>query len=222
MFDTLMSLIAPHHCSGCGVVGTLLCDSCKYDILDDPFVGCVSCGSGLAGASGICRRCKVPYSRGWCVADRRSTIQNLIGTYKFNNARSAFVQLAELLNDRLPVLPDNTVIVPVPTVSSHIRERGYDHMLLIAKRFASLRNLPLETLLQRQTNTKQRDASARRRNEQASDAFYSSKVPDASSVYLVLDDVITTGATVKYASKVLLDAGAKEVWVASISRQPLD
>jgi competence protein ComFC len=95
-------------------------------------------------------------------------------------------------------------------------------MLLIAKRFARLRNLPVGMLLQRQTSTKQRDASARRRIEQAKVAFYSSKVLDTSSVYLVLDDVITTGATVKYASKVLLDAGAKEVWVASISRQPLD
>lgn len=222
MLDMLMSLIAPHHCCGCDIVGTVLCESCKYNILDDPFVGCISCGAGLAGQSGICKRCTVPYSRGWCVADRRSTVQNLIGNYKFNNTRGAHIELAELLNDRLPMLPSNVVVVPVPTVSSHIRERGYDHMLLVAKRLARLRSLPLETALQRKTKTKQRDATARRRNKQAKDAFYCPKVLDSSRVYLVLDDVITTGATVKYASRALLDAGAKEVWVASISRQPLD
>lgn len=222
MLDTLMSFIAPHHCCGCGVVGTVLCESCKYNILDDPFVGCISCGAGLSGPSGICKRCTVPYTRGWCVADRRSTVRNLTGHYKFNNARSAHKELADLLNDRLPILPSNTVVVPIPTVSSHIRERGYDHMLLVARRFSRLRSLPLETVLQRKTKTKQRDATAQRRDEQARDAFYCSKMLDTSRVYLVLDDVITTGATVKYASKALVDAGAKEVWAASISRQPLD
>lgn len=222
MLDMLMSLIAPHHCCGCGIGGTVLCEGCKYDIFDDPFVGCVSCGARIAGPSGICKRCSVSYARAWCVADRRSTIQNLIGDYKFNNARNAHRMLAELLNDRLPELPANVVFVPVPTVSSHIRERGYDHMFLIAKRLSRLRNLPIETALQRKTNTKQRDATARERNEQAKEAFQCSQVLDSSKIYLIIDDVITTGATVKYASKALIVSGAKDVWVASISRQPLD
>jgi predicted amidophosphoribosyltransferase len=39
--------------------------------------------------------------------------------------------------------------------------------------------------------------------------------------YLLVDDVVTTGATIKYAAKALKDAGAGDVWVAAIARQPL-
>lgn len=223
MLDALMSLIAPHHCSGCGIRGTLLCESCKYNILEDPFVGCVSCGKRLAGKNGICTQCRVPYNRAWCVADRRDTLQRLIGNFKFTYARSAYKPLAELLHEHLPELPAATVIVPVPTAPPHIRQRGYDHMLLVARYLARLRNRPLENkLLCRTTNTKQRSVSARQRMKQAQVAFEANGVADSRATYLLIDDVITTGATVKYASKALLNAGAKEVWVASISRQPLD
>jgi ComF family protein len=156
------------------------------------------------------------------VADRRDHLQRLIGNYKFTNARAAHRPLAELLDTNLPELPENTVIVPVPTVSSHIRERGYDHMLLIARRLSRLRRLPISTRLQRATSTKQRAAGRRQRTEQAKVAFICRDQLDPDLTYLLIDDVITTGATVKYAAQALLNAGAVNVWVASISRQPLD
>lgn len=222
MLDKALSFLAPHTCSGCHISGTLLCDNCKYDIISEPFSGCVACGIAIAKADGICRGCTVPYARAWCVADRRDHLQRLIGNYKFTNTRSAYMPLADLLDAHLPELPDNTVIVPVPTVSSHIRQRGYDHMLLIAQRLAKLRGLPYCTDLQRATSTKQRSASAKQRTMQAKRAFRIRKSLDNDKVYLLIDDVVTTGATIKYATKVLLDAGAQTVWVASISHQPID
>ncbi len=222
MIDKLMSFVAPHHCSGCDIPGTLLCNNCKYDITSEPFSSCVACGKGVAGASGICGNCTVPYQRAWCVADRRDHLQRLIGNYKFTNARSAYVPLADLLHQHLPELPTNTIIVPVPTVSSHIRQRGYDHMFLITRRFGRKRGLPAITSLQRVTSTKQRSASAKQREKNAKAAFVCRRQLDADKIYILIDDVITTGSTVKYAAQALLDAGAGTVWVASISRQPLD
>lgn len=95
-------------------------------------------------------------------------------------------------------------------------------MALIARHFARQRNLPFVATLQRRTNTKQRAASARQRTTNAKEAFAVHKKPDPEKIYLLIDDVVTTGATIKYATKTLLDAGAMTVWVASISRQPLD
>ncbi len=203
-------------------MGSLLCDNCKYDIISEPFGTCVACGKAPQLASGLCSDCRVPYQRAWCVADRRDHLQRLIGNYKFTNARSAYIPLAGLLDTHLPDLPANTVIVPVPTVSSHIRQRGYDHMLLIARRLGRLRRVPVDTTLQRATSTKQRAASARQRTAQAKVAFMCPRPLDPEAIYLLIDDVITTGATVKYATQTLVDAGATTVWVASISRQPLD
>ncbi|MDB5177188.1 MAG: putative Phosphoribosyltransferase [Candidatus Saccharibacteria bacterium] len=222
MIDTLLSFVAPHHCSGCAQIGSLLCDNCKYDITQEPYGACCACGKGLVTAKGLCGSCRVPYERAWCVADRRDQLQRLIGNYKFTNTRAAYRPLADLLHAHLPELPSNVVIVPVPTVNSHIRQRGYDHMLLVANRLAKLRGISVATDLQRATNTKQRAAGRAQRIKQAKKAFMCQKSLDPSLIYLLIDDVITTGSTVKYASQTLIDAGAQTVWVASISRQPLE
>lgn len=222
MIDRLLSFVAPHHCCGCGKIGSLLCSNCEYDIISEPFETCVSCDEQLAGAKGVCQGCSVAYDRAWCVGRRQDTLQHLIGNYKFTNAKAAHHSLALLLDKRLPLLPDTTIIVPIPTVSSHIRQRGYDHMLRMAKTLGRFRNIPVSTALERQTSTKQRDASRSVRIKQAKAAFICNRPLDPDVTYLLLDDVVTTGATVNYAAATLKAAGATTVWVATISRQPLD
>lgn len=222
MIDTLLSYVAPHHCSGCGETGTLLCDNCKYDIISEPYSACVACSKGLAGKQGLCSSCHVPYERAWCAAARHDTLQRLIDSYKFSNAKAAYFPLTSLLHENLPELPSDIIIVPIPTVASHIRQRGYDHALLVARHFAKTRQLTLSPVLQRKSTTMQRGANKRTRTAQAKQAFVCHQQLDTATTYLLIDDVITTGATVKYAAKTLIDAGAGVVWVASISRQPLD
>lgn len=222
MLDGLLQHIAPHYCCSCDKAGTLLCDNCKYDIISEPFWACVACGINAAGKNGICEKCKVAYAKGWCVSSRTESLKNVIDHYKFMNGYAAYKPLASLLDEILPELPVDTVIVPIPTLSSHIRQRGYDHMLLIAKELAKRRKLFLSTSLVRQTATRQRDANAKTRYKQASEAFEWRTRSNPQAVHLLVDDVVTTGATLHYAAKALHDAGVENVWAASISRQPLD
>jgi ComF family protein len=135
--------------------------------------------------------------------------------------RSGYKSLGDLLLFVLPDLPKDTVIVPVPTISSHVRERGYDHMLLIAKYIAKSRRLECRQLLRRVTNTKQRQSSARQRKAQAKAAFAADAITNCNRPYLLIDDVMTTGATIKYAARALKKAGARNVWVAVIAYQGL-
>lgn len=95
-------------------------------------------------------------------------------------------------------------------------------MLLVARHFAKIRHLPLSVVLRRRTATMQRGAGARQRTAQAKEAYICPVVLDPEATYLLVDDVMTTGATMKYAAKTLADSGAQNIWVASISRQPLD
>ncbi len=220
MIDKILSLIAPHHCCGCGEIGSLLCPNCKYDITSEPFELCIACGSLANRQTGVCRSCRVPYQKAWCVGERSDSLQRLIGDFKFQNARSAHIQLTDLLDDTLPQLPADTIIIPIPTVRSHIRERGYDHMLLIARRLAKRRGLSVQTSLQRATSTKQRGIGRRERIAQAKIAFRHDGPLNPNQTYLIIDDVVTTGATLKYAAITLQSAGAKNIWVASVSRQP--
>ena len=172
--------------------------------------------------SWICKECAPPYERAWVVGERSGVLQRLIGLYKFERARAAYKPLADMLSEVLPELPSNTVIVPVPTISSHIRERGYDHMLLISRRIARQKGLSLKRLLIRTVNTKQHQASAAKREAQSRVAFAVKGNIDPNVPYLLVDDVVTTGSTIKYAARTLRRAGAKHVWVAIIARQTLD
>ena len=100
------------------------------------------------------------YSRAWCVGERKDALQRLIGLYKFERVRSAYLVLGDLLVAVLPDLPDDVVVVPVPTVPSHIRQRVYDHTLLLARRLARSKHLKLSKVLIRATDTMQWHTSA--------------------------------------------------------------
>lgn len=221
MIDDFISMIAPHHCCGCGKIGGLLCDDCKYNIIHEPINSCLVCNRPT-NSNCLCNTCKVPFNQAWVVGERNGILQRLIGLYKFERAISAYEDLGGLLVDILPELPSNCIVIPIPTVSSHIRERGYDHMLLIAKYIAKARNLKCRQLIYRQTNTKQRQKGARQRIEQAKRAFGLKGNIDTNVPYLLIDDVYTTGATIKCASQILRKAGAKQIFVAIIARQTLD
>ena len=221
MIDELLSSIAPHICCGCGQIGTLLCDSCKDDIINNKLDVCLVC-QRPCGQAGVCRNCRVPYDRAWFVGFRRDTLQRLVGLYKFERMKSAYKTLGDLMIESLPHLPADVVVVPVPTVRSHIRERGYDHAVLLAKYIAVRLELKFSQVLVRQTVTKQRQASASDRRKQASNAFALSGDVDMTRPYLLIDDVMTTGATLEFASRMLKQAGASQVFVAVIARQTLD
>lgn len=221
MIDRMLSVIAPHLCCGCGKIGSTLCGNCKYDIVSELKTVCIRCQKPC-GEKGICASCHLPYSRAWCVGERQGSLQRLIGLYKFERVRSAYKDLGDLLSAAMPDLPAGVVIVPIPTVAAHIRQRGYDHTLLLARYIARKRQLPLQQLLVRLTKTTQRQESAAVREAQAKAAFAVKGTVSKDSIYLLIDDVMTTGATLKYATKALQAAGATQVWVAVVARQTLD
>ncbi len=218
MIDTLLSKVAPYPCVSCDDLNGPLCDNCKYNIVSEPFVGCVACGSGVS-QHGVCDRCRVPYLQAWCVGRRSDELELLIDRYKFYRLKSAAESLALMLAEILPVLPSGTVVVPVPTIRRHVRQRGYDHVELLARRVARLKHVEYRSHIHRKTQAVQHNSTRAERIKQAKIAFGVDDTLDPTVPYLVIDDIVTTGSTVKYAAKALRDAGAREVWVAAIARQ---
>lgn len=217
MIDRLLSFTAPHHCYGCDKIGTSICDHCKNDIVTGANTTCIGCGL-LVVKNGLCSRCNGLYDRGWVVASYEGIIERAIKGYKFNSERSLSNEFSELLYATLPTLPKTVLIIPVPTVPAHVRERGFDHTERIAKRLARRTGVRYATLLYRRMTTKQRGASRKVRIEQAKQAFGVKGYVDPCAIYLLLDDVVTTGSTIKYAAKALRDAGATTIWVAALAR----
>jgi competence protein ComFC len=221
MIDTLFSYLAPHPCCSCGKLGSLLCDNCKYNIICEISISCMICGA-ISANNGICSTCTAPYSKAWCVGERTDELKRLIDGFKFENKKEAYKPLGDLLDACVAQLPEETVIVAIPTTSAHIRVRGYDHALLVGKYFAAKRGLTYRPVLQRRTNTSQRNANRKERLLQAKMAFKTTGNISDNVPYLLIDDITTTGATLHFAAKALRAAGATTVWVATIARQPLD
>jgi len=158
------------------------------------------------------------------VSERTDVLQAVLNGYKFERQRSSYKVLGSLLDEHLPFFPKETiVVVPIPTVAHHVRIRGYDHTKLIARRFATLRKIPLDVhTLGRKTASTQLGANRKDRIAQAKEAFIVKKAITGDETFVLVDDITTTGSTLEYAARALKEAGASTVWVASIARQPLD
>lgn len=218
--ERVLEVIAPHPCSGCGKMGTLLCPYCKYDIICEPFVGCILCGARQA--RGICELHHAPLEGVFTVGVRDSTLEAILNKLKFERVKAAAAPLAELIVELLPRLPEGVVIVPIPTVQSHVRQRGYDQVDLLARHVASFTGISVARVLRRKSNATQHIVGRVKRQQQAEQAFTlrDHHVISGKTV-LLLDDIVTTGATLLAAAELLYEAGAR-VYAVTLAYQPLD
>ena len=215
-FPSLLDLLAPHSCRGCGRIGNVLCNRCKNNIILDYSNFCPNCKTKIS--SSRCKKCKsLP------PIFTISTLSDLMGTlihdFKYNFNRSLAKPLAGIIHHTLPVIDGPAVVVPLPTISRHVRERGLDHTYLIAKHFAKLSHYQTQKLLIRTNNTVQVGSSRKDRITQASAAYQLSPKAKISpdTTYILFDDVWTTGASMKSAIKKLRQAGAKKIIVAVLA-----
>ena len=111
-------------------------------------------------------------------------------------------------------------IVPIPATSAAVRRRGFDHMERIGNICSSWTGLPLvKALIPRAGVTDQRNLGREQRRENLAGSFTADfAFSDIPRRIIVIDDVITTGATSAAAAKALLDAGAEQVAVVALAR----
>jgi ComF family protein len=177
----------------------------------------------LAKSGNLCSSCgpTLPYQRVFMVGERTKTLKKLVGNYKYFSRRESAQAIAGLLRGVLPdELPDDLVIVPLPTIPARIRERGFDHMKLVARELSRLRGHPCNLqLLKRTDNVSQHSASQRQRQQQAKQAFAVDSRRSVPPRILLIDDIYTTGATAAAAAKLLKKHGVEEVWLGIVARQ---
>ena len=206
-----LDLLAPHSCRGCSRLGRPLCDCCKNYIFKH-----------RQNLRPNCSTQKLPPI--FIVGKREELIGKLIYDFKFSSVRALAKPLAELLHATLPSTLPNTYIVPLPTISKHIRARGFDHTLLLAKKLAKLRRHQVAKLLTRNKNTVQVGADAKTRQRQAKSAYQLNQrlKIDSEATYILLDDIWTTGASMKSAVKKLQQAGVRKIIIAVLAVSSLD
>ncbi|MBR2839979.1 ComF family protein [Candidatus Saccharibacteria bacterium] len=215
-FTNPLDLLAPHSCRGCDALGSALCDRCKKYILTHQHNLCPHCKAD--NPTGDCPACPdLPPT--FIGGERSGLLGDIIHDYKYHSIRALAYPLAEIMAHALPTFQQPTYIVPLPTISSHIRTRGFDHTLLVARRLSKLTSYPVRSLLIRAKNTVQVGATSTTRRKQASTAYQLSPkcLIDQEAIYILLDDVWTTGASIRACQKLLEKAGATHLALALLS-----
>jgi len=161
-----------------------------------------------------------PFSRVIAYGLYDGVLAEAIHQFKFHRVRRLSRPLGNLLLDL--DMPDADGIIPVPLRKKGLIERGFNQSLLISHIIAKRTGISLFTDSLRKTKdtAPQIGLSARERLSNLKNAF--EVHGDITDLRLLLvDDVITTGATVKECSKMLMKAGAQEVIVLALARAPL-
>lgn len=212
VLEKLFDIVAPYDCLVCGEESRLICAWCWPDSLQANPSRCYLCLRASSGCS-VCSKCqpRTPIRYLWAATNYSSVAKTLVGCMKYHQQRQAAVLIAQKLNETVPYLSD-VVISYVPSASSRLRQRSFDHSRLIAKEFARLRGLDFAPVLMRRNQLRQVGHTRTERIKQAEGAYRAINPRFISKKRIILiDDVLTTGATIEEAAKTLKRAGAKSV-----------
>lgn len=202
-----------------------LCFACKQEL---PWIktACRQCGLPLDHEAPYCGECLIsppPFQYTIAAFHYAEPIAKIILNLKFSNKLAYAKWLAQLLLEKIQnsylteKLPD--IIIPVPLHLKRLQERGYNQALEIAKTLAKKLSLPMNrTLCQRiRATAMQSELPAEKRRANVKNAFELNK-PLAYEHIALVDDVMTTGQTVREISQLLLKHGAKRVDVWCVAR----
>lgn len=208
----------PATCAGCGREGPSLCRRCR---------AALDVRLSLPPGTTIGLPSEVPaplLQLEWC-APFTGVVRRALHGLKYGGERRLAAPLGEAIAARWAVAGRGAdLVVPVPVHPERARERGYDQAVLLAQVAARALGLPAERLLVRERATRPQYALGRRaRAENVRGAF---RVGDAGRTRLVagcrillVDDVVTTGATLAACAEALLAAGAIGVAGAAVARE---
>ena len=235
--DAALDWLYPPHCCHCGghiqvPRARILCRRCYGTLLtrriEQPF--CEACGQPLADGPDVRQRCITCLSveryfvRARAVFQYAEPVRSVVRSYKFGGDYFLGPRLLRgaLRSGWMPgEIERPEAVLPVPLHPRRRRERGYDQALLLARVLARHFRSPLAAGALRRTRytAQQSNLPMLRRQDNVRGAFVVRR-PDRvrGTSLLLVDDVMTTGATADECAKVLSRAGAAQVQVLTLAR----
>lgn len=211
----------PARCAGCGSLGAVWCAACEAEtaVLHAPVCG--HCGYPLQDPQAECLGCQGRHfaftqARAWGVYG--GALRRAILKLKHKRNRQLGVVLSQHMAASLPPRWGVELVVPVPLSVRRQAQRGYNPVDLLAGPLAERLALPLAQALLRQRDTRpQMDLQVEQRWANVHGAFVGQPAIAGRRVLLV-DDIVTTGATAHAAARALRAAGATSVYVLALAR----
>ena len=243
--DSLSCALLPASCTLCGFplpqLSTVpICAACWTEFPALSGSACARCGDALPTPAGpsdslYCKECRLeppPFEKAVFYGLYQGRMREVIHALKYDRMHPAAHELGRMLAQAIAQLageaPAELLVVPVPLHRLKYAQRGFNQARLLAgEALRFLRKshpewrlaLAASTLMRLRATKKQVDLTPRQRRKNLQGAF---SVSDPSQVkeqhVLLVDDILTTGATARAAAKALVDAGAASVWVATLAR----
>ena len=228
VYEWLKNNLFPPHCALCLAPTTkhALCDGCHRDLpwLDDK--QCSICALPLETTDAICGGClQHPPSFDQCKAlfKYRSPIDKLISEFKYEANLATGALLTHMLVSHLSrsstPIPD--LLIPMPLHSSRLQERGFNQATMMATALSTHFNIKMDHHLCKRVRATghQMGLNARVRKKNLRNAFSCTQSVADKSI-AIIDDVVTTGATVNELASTLRRAGARHIEVWCLARTP--
>ncbi len=226
ILNDINTVLVPEACFGCNALlhrgERLLCTVCRnqlplteYNFIDENPVDRIFYG-----------RIAIEKASSFLIYTENGIVQRLIHYLKYKNQEQIGAFLGEWYGQLLgesPVLQGIDCIVPVPLHKNRLRKRGYNQLTLFGERLAQHLNASFEgQLLLKTANTRTQTKKGRGFRWHADKALYtlSDMTYFRNKRVLLIDDVVTTGATLEACAKALQKADGVKVYIATMAMVP--
>ncbi|WP_343522457.1 ComF family protein [Pedobacter sp.] len=221
--NDLVGLLFPNLCNACGITlfqgEHVICTKCLYDL---PFTDYHQHAENRV-AKQLWGRVPLNAAMAMLYFRKGAKVQNLIHNLKYNGRTDVGLALGNMLGERLKTnttYQNADLIIPVPLHRKKYKRRGYNQCTFIAEGIAQEMKIEFseEILARNKVTESQTKKSRYNRYQNMKDVFQVNSTKNISGKHLLLvDDVITTGATLEACANALLAVGAAKVSVAALA-----
>ena len=230
--DPLLTVVFPSSCVVCresleSPTAGPLCAPCRAALPRHrgPLCRCgVSLADGVPLPCGRCRRGRSSFDAGASLGPYEGALRSVIHELKYRGRRRLAPRIAEVMLEEAAVrrvLEPGVVLAPVPLHPRRLRERGFNQAELLGSALARRTGLPLLSgvLVRRKDTPTQSGLSASERRRNVAGAFVvRRRTAVVGRAVVLVDDVLTTGATARACADALRKAGAASVRVLTVAR----
>ncbi len=224
--ETFIDVVLPKECIGCGKWHTWFCGHCEDSVplmINDLCIVCnESTSYGIVHAGCIH---KTPLTGMVSAAEDKQLLRKVVHCLKYERVQLFSLICAKYIEKRLEVHPyltslllhSNTIIIPVPLHMRSFWDRGFNQSEYIAKHVFG-KSVCANLVVKKKATSRQATLDRKKRLQNIKNAFeiINPELVMGRSV-IIVDDIITTGATVSELAQILLEAGAKDIWALSVA-----
>ncbi len=227
VLSSILNLFFPSPCRICGellheITRVPVCADCWAGVHPLPAVGlCGKCGiPATADVCGVCLENPPRFDMARSYGEYRGNLRELIHLLKYQGMAPLAAPLARRMAEAAAVLPGCHAVVALPLEVARRRQRGYNQAELLARALAGQLALPVLSNACRRIRATlpQSGLSRDDRRKNVQDAFAADKSIVNSRMILLVDDVMTTGATLDSCAGALRAAGAAAVFGITAAR----